>query len=163
MPPLAGAVGRAAGRLRRPRPSRPGERSPGRVRRALSGLSFDRLLPDDDEARQRRAARLRRAGMGVTGAILAAVVIYAVFPVRTAVDLRTSTDRARERLAAFQEENARLEEEARDLREDERIEQEARELGLVMPGEELYGILPAPEAPAEQGASTTTSTTRPGD
>lgn len=162
-PAVDRAIGWAAGLLRRPRPSRPGERSPGRVRRVLSGLSFDRLLPDDDEARQRRAARLRRAGMGVTGAILAAVVIYAVFPVRTALDLRSSTDRARERLAAFQEENARLEEEARDLREDERIELEARELGLALPGEELYGITPSPEAPAPQAdGSTTTSTTRPG-
>jgi cell division protein FtsB len=163
--PVDRAVARVAGlarRARRPLPSRPLERSPGRLRRALSGLSFDRLLPDDDDARQRRAARLRRAGVGVTGAILAAVVIYAVFPVRTALDLRSSTDRARDRLTAFQEENARLEEEARDLREDERIEQEARELGLVLPGEELYGITPAPEAPAPQDGSTTTSTTRPG-
>ena len=155
-------AGWAAGLVRRP-PTRPGERAPGRVRRAVSRLSFDRLLPDDDEARQRRAARLRRAGMGVTGAILAAVVIYAVFPVRTALDLRSSTDRARERLEAFQEENARLEDEARDLREDERIELEARELGLVRPDEELYGITPSPEAPAPQaGGSSTTSTTRPG-
>ncbi|HET9610638.1 MAG TPA: septum formation initiator family protein [Acidimicrobiales bacterium] len=155
-------AGWAVGLVRRPH-TRPGERAPGRVRRAVSRLSFDRLLPDDDEARQRRAARLRRAGMGVTGAILAAVVIYAVFPVRTALDLRSSTDRARERLEAFQEENARLEDEARDLREDERIELEARELGLVRPGEELYGITPSPEAPAPQaGGSSTTSTTRPG-
>ena len=160
--PVDRVAGWAAGLVRRS-PARPGERAPARVRRALSRLSFDRLLPDDDEARQRRAARLRRAGMGVTGAILAAVVIYAVFPVRTALDLRSSTDRARERLEAFQQENARLEDEARDLREDERIELEARELGLVEPGEEAYGITPSPEAPAPQaGGSTTTSTTRPG-
>jgi len=154
------AAGKArSGRAGRPAPVGPEPRAPGRLRRALAGLSFERLLPDDEEARQRRAARLRKAGMTVTGTVLAVVVIYAVFPVRTALDLRSSTERARERLEAFREENARLEQEARELREDERIEQEARELGLAFPGEEVYGVLPAPEAPASTG---TTSTTRAG-
>ncbi|HEX6569099.1 MAG TPA: septum formation initiator family protein, partial [Acidimicrobiales bacterium] len=106
------------------------------------------------------AARLRRVGTGVTVAVLVVVMVYAVFPVRTALDLRSSTDRARERLEAFERENELLEEEARDLRGDERIEQEARELGLVLPGEELYGLFPAPEEPAPPAASTTT--TQPG-
>jgi cell division protein FtsB len=54
----------------------------------------------------------------------------------------------------FERENARLEQEARDLRTDERIEELARELGLVMPGEELYGILPGSEEPADTPPTT---------
>jgi cell division protein FtsB len=126
------------------------------VLRALSTVNFDRLLPPDDEARARRSARLRWVGMSCATVVLVGVTIYAVFPVRTWMNLRASTDRARERLEAFQHENALLEEEERALRDDERIEQEARELGLVLPGEESYRILPAPQAPP-----TSTSTTVP--
>ena len=87
--------------------------------------------------------------------MVACLVIYTVFPVRTAVNLFEAEDRARERQAAFEREIAILEEEVADLRSDERIEVEARADGMVMPGEESYGIMPAP-APAP-GASTSTT------
>jgi cell division protein FtsB len=120
-------------------------------------FSLDRLLPADEEARQRRLARLRRVGMRVGSFTLAAMLIYAVFPVRTYLNQRAATDRAREQLEVFQEENERLEERARDLRDDDTIEQKAREdLGLVMPGEESYGILPAPRAGDPAPTTTTT-------
>ncbi len=131
-----------------------GAPTPGRVRRvaeALAGVNFDRLLPPDDEARARRALRLRRSASLVASVGLVAVLVYSVFPVRTWIDQRADADRAREQLEVFEEENARLEQEAQDLRTDELIEKLARELGLVMPGEELYGIYPGPEAPPDRG------------
>ncbi|HKY67682.1 MAG TPA: septum formation initiator family protein, partial [Acidimicrobiales bacterium] len=137
------------------------ERGPQRVLRGLRALDLDRLLPTDPEARAEKVARWQRRGLLVAAVVVACVLIYTVFPVRTALELRAAEDRARERQAAFERENPILEDEVADLRTDDRIEEEARELGLVYPGEESYGIYPAPEdtAPAP---TTTTSTTRPG-
>ncbi|HET6950615.1 MAG TPA: septum formation initiator family protein, partial [Acidimicrobiales bacterium] len=105
------------------------------------------LLPADDEARERRNQWLRRVGTRLGSVALVVVVLYSVFPVRTYLNQRAASERARERLAVFEEENDRLEERARDLRDAETIEEIARrDLGLVMPGEESYGMLPAPRA-----------------
>jgi cell division protein FtsB len=142
---------------RRPAPSRPGERPPQRVLRAFSALNFDRLVPADDEARERRAAQFRRLGITVASVALVVLMIYSVFPVRTWINQRDAADRAREQLAAFERENDMLAEEARELREDERIEVLAREMGMVRPGEELYGILPAPEPPSPSPDATSTT------
>jgi cell division protein FtsB len=121
-------------------------------------FSLDRLLPADEEARQRRLARLRRVGMRVGSFTLAAMLIYAVFPVRTYLNQRAATDRARDQIEVLSRENDRLENRAEDLRDPETIEELARrELGLVKPGEESYGILPAP--PPDDSATTTTVTT----
>jgi cell division protein FtsB len=150
----AGAEARAGvdgGRVRRALRSVRPEPAAGRTRHmaeALASLNFDRLLPPDDEARARRALLLRRSASLVAAVCLVAVVVYSVFPVRTWVDQRAESDRAREQLEVFEEENARLEQEAADLRTQERIVELARELGLVMPGEELYGIFPGPAEPA---------------
>jgi hypothetical protein len=156
---------RAPGGRGAKRPASSGRRDFGssRVRAALSQLAFDRLVPDDDEARARRALRIRRIGVKLGAAAVAAVMVLAVFPVRMWVNQRAAEERAREREEVFDRENPLLEEEVSDLRTDERIEQEARELGYVLPGEEPYGILPAPEAPAGDTppSSTTTTTTRP--
>ncbi len=151
--------GVSAGRgPRGPSPARPGERSPQRVLRALSGLSLERLLPADDEARQRRSAQLRRIGSRLAAVAFAGLLVYGVFPVRTWINQREALDRARERQEVFERENPLLEDEVRDLQTDERVEEEARELNLVLPGEESYGIFSAPEAPA---SSSSTTTTRP--
>jgi len=118
-------------------------------------FSLDRLLPADEEARQRRLARLRRVGMRVGSFTLAAMLIYAVFPVRTYLNQRAATDRARDQIEVLSRENDRLANRAEDLRDPETIEELARrELGLVKPGEESYGILPAP--PPDDSATTTT-------
>jgi cell division protein FtsB len=136
-----------------------------RVVRALRGVDPGRLLPDDPDERAERLARLRRAGMGAAAAVVACVVVYTVFPVRTALNLWEAEDRARERQAAFERENEILEEELADLQSDERIEVEAREQGMVLPGEESYGIMPAPAPGPGASTSTTvpssTSTTTP--
>ena len=139
--------------------------TPDRARRrraidVVAGLNFDRLVPGDEEARQRRAARLRRASVRLAAVAVVAFVIYGVFPVRTWIDQRAATDRARERLEVFERENELLASEKRDLSTDERIEEEAREMGFVLPGEESYGIYPAPDPTPP--TSDTTSTTQPG-
>lgn len=158
----ASADGRGEGRRRtrgRPGPG-PELTRRRRVLDAVAGLNFDRLVPGDEEARQRRAARLRRASMRLAAVAVVGFVIYGVFPVRTWIDQRAATDRARERLEVFERENELLASEKRDLSTDERIEEEAREMGFVLPGEESYGIYPAPDpTPPSSG---TTSTTSPG-
>ena len=132
----------------------------------LQGIDLGRFVPDDPDERAERLAKLRRVGVGVVGALVACLVIYTVFPVRTAVNLFDAEDRARERQAAFERENAILEQEIADLQSDERIEVEAREQGMVMPGEESYGIMPAPApeagAPTSTTVPSTTTTTTPG-
>jgi hypothetical protein len=127
---------------------------PQRVRAALANLSFDRLVPPDEEARARRSAALRWATTRVAAVAAVALAVYGVFPVRTWIDQRAAEQRARERAEVFQREIELLEQERRDLRTDERIEEEARKMGLVLPGEESFGILPAPQ---EGPASTTTT------
>jgi cell division protein FtsB len=132
------------------------------VLQALAALDRGRR-PVDDEAAERWAARRQRIGSGLTAAavgLLVVLVIYVVFPVRAGLDQRAAAERARERLEVFERENALLEAEARELRDDDYIEELAREMGLVLPGEESYGILPAPREPAAPDGST--STTVPG-
>ena len=136
------------------------------VRRAVQGIDLARLVPDDPELRAERLARLRRIGVRAAATVVACLTVYTVFPVRTALNLWEAEDRANERKAVFAQENPILEDEIDDLQTDERIEEEARALGMVMPGEESYGIMPAPAAPAPDTSTSTTvppttSTTRP--
>jgi cell division protein FtsL len=142
-----------------------GTRPTARVVRALRGVDPGRLLPDDPEERAERLARLQRVCVGAAAAVVACVMVYTVFPVRTALNLWEAEDRARERQAAFERENEILEDEIADLQSDERIEVEAREQGMVLPGEESYGIMPAPAPVPGSSTSTTipssTSTTTP--
>ena len=129
--------------------------------RALAGLNFDRLLPADEEARERRSARLRRLATRLATVATVVLVVYGVFPVRTWIDQEAASDRARERLEVFERENELLAEEVRDLRREERIEEEARAMNMVLPGEESYGIMPAPETPASTTSTTDTTGTAP--
>jgi cell division protein FtsB len=125
-----------------------------RAWRAVQDLSLDRLLGVDQETRDLRSARLRRVGTRVGGVALAGVLVYAVFPVRTYLDQRADTERTREQIETLDAASDRLEEQAERLRTDPEIERLAREqYGLVRPGEESYGLLPAPEE--------TTTTTAP--
>jgi len=159
-PATAAAAGTRAGRRRKRGPASRRDGTRGRrVVDAMAGLNFDRLVPGDEEARQRRAGLLRRVGMRLAAVAVVGFVIYGVFPVRTWIDQRAATDRARERLEVFERENELLASEKRDLGTDERIEEEAREMGFVLPGEESYGIYPAPDPAPPSG---TTSTTQPG-
>jgi len=128
------------------RPSAP------RLWRVVSSLRLDRLAPIDEEARARRHARLRWLGTRVGSVALTGLLVYAVFPVRTYLNQRAETNRAREQLEVLSEENDRLEQRADELRDPETIEEIARrDHNLVMPGEESYAILPPPEQAADGG------------
>jgi cell division protein FtsB len=116
----------------------------------VSSLRLDRLAPIDDEARERRNARLRWLGTRVGTVALTGLLVYAVFPVRTYLSQRSDTNRAREQLEVLSEENKRLEQRADELRDPETVEEIARrDHNLVRPGEESYGIMPPPEQAPE--------------
>jgi cell division protein FtsB len=121
----------------------------------MPNLHLDRLAPIDEEARERRNARLRWLGTRVGSVALTGLLVYAVFPVRTYLNQRSDTDRAREQLDVLGEENDRLEQRAGELRDDETVEEIARrDHGLVMPGEEPYIVLPPPDQPAAEDGTT---------
>jgi cell division protein FtsB len=152
--PSLKVVGEALRRGAQPSADRPG----GALERAR-GFDLDRLLPSDPEQRARLLARLRRVGVGVAAAVIVALAIYTVFPVRTALDQRAAENRSRERLEVFEREIEILEAEVEDLQTSDRVEAEAREFGLVYPGEERYGMYPAPEAPGSGAGSAGDGTT----
>jgi cell division protein FtsB len=119
-------------------------------RRLVPSLRLDRPAPIDEEARERRNARLRWLGTRVGSVALTGLLVYAVFPVRTYLSQRSDTNRAREQLDVLSEENERLEQRVAELRDPETVEEIARrDHNLVMPGEESYAILPPPEQAPE--------------
>jgi cell division protein FtsB len=147
----AGAAGAKPSRPRAAgaKPSRRAAATRG-TRRLTTGLRLDKLTPVDEEARERRNARLRWLGTRVGSVAVSVLLVYAVFPVRTYLSQRSDTNRAREQLEVLSEENDRLERRADELRDPETIEEIARrDHNLVMPGEESYAILPAPEQAPE--------------
>jgi cell division protein FtsB len=99
-------------------------------------------------SRHRRVGRLVGALVGTL--VVVAALLIGVFPTRTYVAQRTSTHRAQERLAVLSAENKSLAQRIQGLNADSEIERIAREqYNLVMPGEEAYAVLPAPQAPIE--------------
>jgi cell division protein FtsB len=135
---------------------RPSARSLQKVATAVYAALADPIVNADPEAREHRAAQVRRFGLLAGSAALAVVLIYAIFPVRTYLEQRSATQRARERIDKLSEANAELEQRKEQLSDDETVEEIARrEYQLVFPGEESYGLLPPPVAP-------TTTTTTPG-
>ncbi|HEV7760002.1 MAG TPA: septum formation initiator family protein [Acidimicrobiales bacterium] len=134
----------------------PSARSLQKVATAVYAALADPIVNADPEAREHRAAQVRRFGLLAGSAALAVVLIYAIFPVRTYLEQRSATQRARERIDKLSEANAELEQRKEQLSDDETVEEIARrEYQLVFPGEESYGLLPPPVAP-------TTTTTTPG-
>ncbi|MGH9110866.1 MAG: FtsB family cell division protein [Acidimicrobiales bacterium] len=116
----------------------------------MARLSFDRFAPADDEARERRSARLRWLGTRVGSVALAAVLLYAVFPVRTYLNQRSASERKQQQIEVIGDENERLAEHIDELRQDETVEEIARrDYNMVRPGEESYGIMPAPDPTAD--------------
>lgn len=84
----------------------------------------------------------------VFGTAFTLLLVYGVFPTRTYLDQRASTEEAEFRLGALVTENADLEAQAEALRTPAEVERLARdEFGLVMPGEEAYHVVPEPEPP----------------
>jgi cell division protein FtsB len=79
--------------------------------------------------------------------VLAGITLLAVFPARTYFTQRHNLAAAGERVEILSEQNAQLSERVKRLHTDAEIERLAREqYDLVMPGEEAYAILPAPES-----------------
>jgi cell division protein FtsB len=124
---------------------------------AVYAALADPLVGADETAREQRAAQVRRAGTVTATVALGAVLIYAIFPVRTYLDQRAATQRARERIEVISQENERLAERAEELRDPETVEEIARrDYGLVLPNEESYGVLPPPAATTTTAPTTTT-------
>ena len=152
--------GRYSGQFRPERPSESGPSGPSagdrrRPPRRVPNLHLDGLAPVDEEARERRNARLRWLGTRVGSVALTGLLVYAVFPVRTYLNQRSDTDRAREQLEVLSEENDRLAQRAEELRDPETVEEIARrDHNLVMPGEEPYAIMPAPDQAPSEGDET---------
>jgi len=86
----------------------------------------------------------------VIASVLVGAMFLAFFPARTYLAQRRSLAAAQTRVAVLSKQNADLAAEAKKLHTDAEIERLAREqYNLVMPGEEAYAILPAPQ-PAHQ-------------
>ena len=138
-------------------PGLPSPRSLQKVAMAVYAALADPIVNADPEARERRTLQVRRFGVLAGSAALAVVLIYAIFPVRTYLEQRAATQRARERIDKLSEANAELEQRKEQLRDDDTVEEIARrDYQLVFPGEESYGLLPPPVPP------TTTTTAPPG-
>lgn len=106
----------------------------------------DPIVGADQEVRERRAAQARRVGMAAASVALAALLLYAIFPVRAFFDQWDANRRQQNRLDVLTEQNQRLEDHNERLQTDEEVERIAREQhGLIYPGEEPYVLLPAPE------------------
>jgi cell division protein FtsB len=77
--------------------------------------------------------------------VLVGLLFAFVYPTRTFLDQRSETNRARTQLAVLRSENAKLEQQTKELSRDDVIAQIARErYGLVKPGETSFVILPTP-------------------
>lgn len=75
-------------------------------------------------------------------------LLIGVFPTRALLDQRAAIADADARLAAVDARNQELEDRVAALGTDAEIERIAREqYNLVYPGEEAYGLLPAPPTP----------------
>ena len=91
--------------------------------------------------------RLRR--LFVVALVVAGMLFTFGNPARTWYGQRQEIAAARERSAVLGEQNEALQARADQLRTDAEVERIAREqYGLVKPGEEAFGILPAPVAVA---------------
>lgn len=82
-------------------------------------------------------------------ATMALLALY-VFPTRTWIDQRAAITETEASLDALAAERDALEARVAELDTDSEIELIARtQYGLVLPGEEAYAVLPAPEHPVE--------------
>jgi cell division protein FtsB len=89
--------------------------------------------------------------------VLVGLLFAFVYPTRTFLDQRESTNKARAQLELLQAENARMTGEAKKLSTDSEIERLAREkYGLVKPGERAFVVLPAPTTTTLPPAAPTT-------
>lgn len=126
-----------------------GARRLGNVAHAVYSALADPIANADEKARERQAARARRAGLVTASAALALVLIYTIFPVREYLDQRAATDRLNERHERFVEANEQQRELNEWLRSEEGTESLARELGYSYEDEESYTVFPNESEPDE--------------
>ncbi len=85
----------------------------------------------------------------VAVATIAVLAVY-VFPTRTWIDQRSALTETEASLDALDAEREALDARVAELDTDSEIELIARtQYGLVLPGEEAYAVLPAPEHPVD--------------
>lgn len=105
---------------------------------------------------ERRRARLVLPVLLVV-AVLATVVLGFVSPIRQLLAQERRISETRQQAERLDAKNARLNERIDQLQRDSVVKQIAREeLGLVMPGEEAYVLVPRPAAAAPDAAPPTT-------
>ena len=94
-----------------------------------------------------RRTRIRwdRLGRWALIAVLVFVVYLYIGPAATWVSTYREAGRKRAEVAALKEENRRLRERRRELRDPQALEREARRLGMVKAGERSYVIEGLPE------------------
>ncbi len=91
------------------------------------------------------ASRLRLRRLFIASLVVAGILFTFANPARTWFDQRQEIAAARERNIVLDEQSQELRARTATLRTDDEIERIAREeYGLVKPGEEAFGILPAP-------------------
>lgn len=111
--------------------------------------------PTAERAGAATSGRRRRSHGRMLGALLVSVLLVAfllvgVFPTRTFLAQRASTNDAARQVAALRARNKALGTQIDRLQTPEEIERIARqEYGMVRPGEEAYAILPTPPPPIE--------------
>jgi cell division protein FtsB len=79
--------------------------------------------------------------------VLALVVVVGIFPTRRYLSQRQAIAAAQARVETLSDTNDTMQAQVDRLQTDAEIEKQARTYGWVMPGEEPYHILPAPEDP----------------
>ena len=82
----------------------------------------------------------------VVGLIVAGILFTFANPARTWSEQRREIAAAKERNLVLDQQSRELQARAEKLASDAEVERLAREYGLVKPGEEAFGILPAPGA-----------------
>ena len=88
--------------------------------------------------------------LALAAVVTIAVLAVYVFPTRTWIDQRQSIAETEDTLDALAAEREALEARVAELDTDAEIALIARsQYGLVLPGEEAYAVLPAPEQPVE--------------
>jgi cell division protein FtsB len=89
-------------------------------------------------ARRRRPSRSALALRWLTVAVLAAIAIGYVHPLRAYLDARADVTQRRADISALEQQTSALERQLEFARTDVFVEREARRLGLVRPGERLF-------------------------
>ena len=97
-----------------------------------------------------------RARIALIGLALVAILFVFVFPTRSYLAQRHQVAGAERDVSVLQQQNAKLQQEARQLQSPSEVERMAREqFHMVFPGEQAYTVTPLP-TPTTTATTTTT-------